>query len=57
MDMEMLLDGSSKLVAGASVLTLMLGAYVRWRGLDKVSTVLRVADKVLSVLALNLRRK
>jgi len=57
MDMDMILDGGSKVVAGASVLAMVLGGYIKWRGMDRVSRVLRVADKLLAVLALNLRKK
>lgn len=51
------LDGGSKVVAGASLLAMVLAGYIKWKGLDKVSTALKVADRLLGFLALNLRRK
>lgn len=55
-DVVNILDGGSKVVAGASVLAMVVGGYIKWRGLDKVSAVLKVADRVLGFLALNLRK-
>ncbi len=55
-DVVNILDGGSKVVAGASVLAMVVGSYIKWKGLDKVSGVLKIADRLLGFLALNMRK-
>lgn len=59
MDMYDVLDGASKVVAGASALAAVLFGYVNFRGEDKVSKALKMVQGVLGMLALNFgaRRK
>lgn len=55
-DLVLIVDAVSKVIAGASVLAAVIAGYTSWKGDDKVSSALKWCDRVVSWLALNVKK-